>query len=140
MPEGSELRVYTDGGARGNPGPAAIGIVVCDASDHVLREHREYIGEGTNNEAEYRAVVCALEVVRSFSPNEILFVSDSELLVRQLNGLYRVRNPRIAELFAEVKRKARSFRKVSFAHRPRLTGHLERADALVNEALDGAGF
>ncbi len=134
------MRVYADGGARGNPGPAAIGVVVCDAEDRVLMEHKEYIGEGTNNEAEYRAVIRGLELAASYSPEEVLVVSDSELLVRQVKGVYRARNARIADFLAKIRRLETRFRKVSFLHRPRLTGQLDRADALVNLALDEAGF
>jgi len=132
------LTVYTDGGARGNPGPAAIGIVLCDVDDHVLREHREFIGEATNNEAEYRALIRGLRLAARHTREEVRCISDSQLLVRQMMGEYRVRDDRLRELFALAQAGTRGFEKVSFEHRPRLTGRLARADELVNEALDRA--
>ena len=135
----SSLTVYTDGGARGNPGPAAIGIVICTDDDHILYERSERIGRATNNEAEYRAVIRGLELAAGYAPREVLCVADSELIVRQLTGRYRVRNPRMEELFLAVKKNERPFEKVRYEQRPRLTGHLRRADELVNEALDAAG-
>lgn len=132
--------LYTDGGARGNPGPAAIGVVVCGEGDEVLAEHKEYIGEATNNEAEYRALIKGLDLAAGHSRAELRCVTDSELVVRHLSGAYRVRSPSIKSLFDQVKRREGQFEKVSYRHRPRLTGMLHRADALVNEALDEAGF
>lgn len=130
--------MYTDGGARGNPGPAAIGVVVCDASDHVLREHRECFGVGTNNEAEYRALIKGLDLAAERTRGAIACVLDSELVVRQMRGTYRVREPRLEELHRRARISAARFASVAYEHKPRLTGHLARADALVNEALDEA--
>jgi ribonuclease HI len=137
MPD--RVTIYTDGGARGNPGPAAVGVVVCDAEDRVLREHREFLGEATNNEAEYRALIRGLGLAARYTRAEVRCVSDSQLLVRQMAGEYKVRDARLAELFERARERARAFEKVSFEHRPRLTGRLARADELVNEALDRAG-
>ncbi len=132
------VAVYTDGGARGNPGPAAIGVVLCDADDRVLREHREYIGEATNNEAEYRALIRGLKLAARHTRGEVRCVSDSQLLVRQMVGEYRVRDEGLRELHDIARAEAAAFERVSFEHRPRLTGRLARADELVNEALDRA--
>jgi ribonuclease HI len=134
------VTLYTDGGSRGNPGPAAIGVVVCESTDRVLREHREYIGEATNNEAEYRALIRGLKLAARYTRTEVRSVSDSQLLVRQMMGDYRVREEKLRRLFAIASALLGTFQRVSFEHRPRLTGRLARADELVNEALDRAGF
>lgn len=134
------IKVYTDGAARGNPGPAAIGVVVCDEEDNVLREQKQHIGEATNNEAEYRAIIAGLDLAAGFPRTEVVCTTDSELVVRQLTGVYRLKNARMLALFFEVKEKERMFERVSYRHRLRLTGHLKRADGLANEALDEAGF
>ncbi|HEY4704279.1 MAG TPA: ribonuclease HI family protein [Thermoplasmata archaeon] len=133
------LTVYTDGGARGNPGPAAIGVVVADARDRLLREHAESIGEATNNEAEYRALIKGLEIAAGFTRGPVTCVSDSELVTRQMRGEYRVREPRLVPLYKEARARARAFEAVEFRSLPRLTGRLRRADTLVNDALDEAG-
>ncbi len=132
------VAAYTDGGARGNPGPAAIGIVICDSQDRVLREHREYIGGATNNEAEYRALIRGLKLAARYTRSQVRCVSDSQLLVRQMAGEYRVRDDRLRELYGLASAEVQRFESVTFEHRPRLTGHLARADELVNEALDRA--
>lgn len=133
------ISVFTDGGARGNPGPAAIGIVAFD-DDKELFTHGEYIGETTNNDAEYGAVVWAMSKLKDIAPTlkevvEINFFSDSQLLVNQLNGLYKVKNARISEHIAKIHiLKAEINAPVSFHHIPREQN--KRADWLVNEALD----
>ena len=134
------VNLYTDGGARGNPGPAAIGVVVCGAADEVLQEHREHIGHATNNEAEYRALIKGLDLAADLTSTEVRCVMDSELVVRQLTGVYLVKSTSMKHLFDQVKDRERKFEKVRYRHRPRLTGMLRRADALVNDALDEAGF
>ena len=134
------VNLYTDGGARGNPGPAAIGVVVCGEADDVLEEHKEHIGDATNNEAEYRALIKGLDLAATHTRKGVRCVMDSELVVRHLIGEYRVKDQRMKQLFDQVKDKERMFEKVRYRHRPRLTGWLRRADALVNEALDEAGF
>ncbi len=133
------LTVYTDGGARGNPGPAAIGVVVADARDRLLREHKDLIGEATNNEAEYRALIKGLEIAAGFTRGPVTCVSDSELVTRQMRGEYRVREPRLVPLHEEALARTRAFEAVEFRSLPRLTGRLRRADELVNEALDAVG-
>jgi ribonuclease HI len=133
------VRVYTDGGARGNPGPAAIGVVLCDERDRVLLERKEHIGKETNNEAEYRAIIAGLALAARATRNEVRVFTDSELAVRHLTGTYRVRSGSLLPLYRRTKEKEKAFQKVSYEHLPRLTGWLRRADKLVNEALDEAG-
>jgi len=130
------VRVYTDGASRGNPGPAAIGVVVCDADDRVLRRHREFLGKATNNEAEYRAILRGLKLAVEFTTGTVELTCDSELAVRQLTGRYRVRQANLAELLLEVRAAERGFARVVYRHAPRMTGHLALADGLANEALD----
>jgi ribonuclease HI len=135
-----QVKLYTDGGSRGNPGPAAIGIVLCLGDDTVDEEHKEHIGEATNNEAEYQAVLKGLDMAAAHTRKEVVCTSDSEFVIRQLTGAFRLKNERMKRLFDEAKIKEQMFEKVTYRHRPRLSGHLYRADELVNEALDEAGF
>lgn len=130
------VRVYTDGASRGNPGPAAIGVVVCDASDRILRRHKEFLGDATNNEAEYRAILRALKLAAAYTEGEVELTSDSELAVRQLTGAYKVRRRNLEALVVAVREAERNFTKVVYRHAPRMTGRLALADRLANEALD----
>lgn len=129
-------RIYTDGGARGNPGPAAIGVVLCDDRDRVLLERKEHIGRATNNEAEYRAIIAGLELAAHATRGLVRVFSDSELVVRHLTGAYRTKSGNLLPLHRCAKAKEKSFDRVMYEHLPRLTGWLRRADKLVNEALD----
>ena len=132
------VRIYTDGGARGNPGPSAIGIVVCDADDIIIKPFSEYIGRATNNQAEYKALIRGLEIAANYTDGDVVCTLDSELVVRQMSGEYRVKNPEMAALADDVRRRTRKFRSVVFHHNRRMTGHLAIADRLVNDALDDA--
>ncbi len=136
MTTNGQIRIYTDGGARGNPGPAAIGIVICDQNDRIIEEYKEYIGVTTNNQAEYRAIIKGLEMVIHLACGRIQCISDSELIVRQLNNEYKVKNLELKSLFNRVKMIILHFNKVEFEYRPRMTGVLKRADQLVNEILN----
>jgi ribonuclease H / adenosylcobalamin/alpha-ribazole phosphatase len=127
-------RLSTDGGSRGNPGPAAYGYVLETGDGHVLAAHGEAIGMATNNVAEYRGLVAGLEKALELGVDEVEVVSDSELLVRQMRGEYKVRKPTLRELQAEAARLAERLSKVSFIAVRR--EHNELADQLVNEALD----
>jgi ribonuclease HI len=137
-PKRAMVRIYSDGGARGNPGPAAIGVVICDHDDVIIKPFGEYIGRATNNEAEYRALIRGLEIAAKYTDSEIICTLDSELVVRQMIGEYRAKEPRMRRLMEEASRTARQFRHVKFVNLPRMTGHLALADRLVNETLDGA--
>ena len=128
-------RLSTDGGARGNPGPAAYGYVLESEEDGtILAAHGERIGVATNNVAEYRALVAGLEKALELGVEEVRVVSDSELLVKQMNGEYRIKNEALKGLAAEAERLARRLRDVSYEAVRR--EHNELADSLVNEALD----
>ena len=132
-----KARLSTDGGARGNPGPAAFGYVLETDDGTVLAAHGEAIGVATNNVAEYRALVAGLEKARELAVDEVEVVSDSELLVKQMTGEYRVKNEALRHLSLEAARLAQQFRRVTY--RAVRREHNELADRLVNEALDAAG-
>jgi probable phosphoglycerate mutase len=129
-----KARLFTDGGARGNPGPAAYGFVLEADDGHVLDSRGEAIGVATNNVAEYRALLAGLERALELGLDEIEVVSDSELLVKQMRGEYKVKNAALRELSVEAARLARKIGKVAYTSVPR--EHNELADRLVNEALD----
>jgi len=127
-------RLYTDGGARGNPGPAAFAYVLEAEDGTVLASHGERFGVATNNVAEYRALVAGLERAVELAVDELEVVSDSELLVKQMRGEYRVKNEMLRDLSLEAARLARKLVKVEYRHVRRERNVL--ADRLVNEALD----
>jgi ribonuclease HI len=126
--------LYTDGGARGNPGPAAYAYVLEADDGTVLDARGEPIGVATNNVAEYSALVAGLERASEAGVSELEVVSDSELLVKQMRGEYRVKNKALQELFLEASELARKVGKVTY--RAVRREHNELADSLVNEALD----
>ena len=127
--------VNVDGGARGNPGPAAIAAVVQDADGQVLQEKGEKIGRATNNVAEYRALLLGIEMAAALGASELELVGDSELIVRQVEGKYKVKDAALRDLHTEVKRALEPFESWSIRHVRR--EHNAEADRLVNEALDG---
>ena len=126
--------LFTDGGARGNPGPAAYGYVLEADDGTLLAAHGERIGVATNNVAEYRALIAGLEKALELGLDEVGVVSDSELLVKQMTGEYRVKNEALKKLNDEAERVARRIGDVSYTAVRR--EHNELADRLVNEALD----
>ncbi|PIP25040.1 MAG: hypothetical protein COX34_00830 [Candidatus Nealsonbacteria bacterium CG23_combo_of_CG06-09_8_20_14_all_36_12] len=135
-----KIIIYTDGGSRGNPGPAAIGVVFCNERGQVIKEYSEYLGEATNNEAEYEAVIFALKKFKALfgkklaQNTEIEIRSDSELLVKQLAGKYKILEPDIQQLFLQVWNSKIDFKEVKFKLISREKN--KEADRLVNEALD----
>lgn len=129
-----KLVVNVDGGARGNPGPAAIAAVVQDAGGEVLEERGERIGEATNNVAEYRALLLGIERAAALGASELELVGDSELVVKQMKGEYKVKDAGMRKLHAEARRALRGFEGWSIRHVRR--EHNAEADRLVNEALD----
>jgi ribonuclease HI len=128
------LVVHVDGGARGNPGPAAIGVVVSDPDGAVLDEVGERIGVATNNVAEYRALLRGLERAAALGARDVEIVGDSELVARQLTGAYKVKHPSMKPLYEEAMSALRGFDRWRIRSVPRAQN--ARADALVNEALD----
>ena len=126
-----------DGGARGNPGPAAIGVVVASPQGDVLEEVAETIGVATNNVAEYRALIMGLERAHALGANEVEIINDSELVAKQLTGAYKVKHPAMKPLHAEAIAALRRFDGWRVRSVPRAQN--ARADELVNQALDAMG-
>lgn len=132
---GGTLHLFTDGGSRGNPGQSAIACILEDPARGVtIQEYKERIGIETNNVAEYRALIKGLELAIPHHPNRLVCHMDSELIVKQLSGEYRVKMPTLQPLFDEIKRLSDELPDVVFKHIPRSDNY--RADALVNQALD----
>jgi ribonuclease HI len=129
------LVVHVDGGARGNPGPAAIAAVVSNPEGEVVEEHAEAIGHATNNVAEYRALLLGIDRARALGARELDIVGDSELIARQVRGEYRVKDPALRELHARVAAALEGFDRWTIRNVRRAEN--ARADGLVNEALDG---
>lgn len=128
------LEIYCDGGARGNPGPAAYGFVVKN-NGRIIREQAEFIGIATNNVAEYTSVIAALKwLVKSFGGQDLNFSLDSQLVASQLSGLYKIRNAMIRDLVFEIKTLEAEFAQIRYTHIPREKN--KEADRLVNQALD----
>ena len=132
-----KLIIFTDGGARGNPGPAGIGCVLLDEPGNVVAEISEYIGETTNNQAEYKALLAGLTKAKELGAEKIEVFLDSELVVKQINREYRVKDKGLAPLFVKVYNLTLGFKKIVFSHIRREKNEL--ADKLVNLALDRAG-
>ena len=128
--------MFTDGGARGNPGPAAIGVVIKDHKHKVVHKIGKYIGVGTNNDAEYTALIEGLTFLTELKYPEVICHLDSELVVKQLNGLYKVKNVKIKKYWSKVKALEKYFSHIEYKHVKRERNH--EADELVNQVLDSA--
>jgi ribonuclease HI len=135
-----KITIFTDGGSRGNPGASAIGVVFCNEKGEAFKKYSEYLGEATNNEAEYEATIFALKKFKALFGKkiaegaEVQIKSDSELLVRQLNGQYKILEEKIAKLFLEIWNLRIDFKKIKFTLISREKN--KTADRLVNECLD----
>jgi ribonuclease H / adenosylcobalamin/alpha-ribazole phosphatase len=129
-----KAKLSTDGGARGNPGPAAFGYVLEAENGHVLAAHGEAIGRATNNVAEYRGLIAGMAKAAELGVTELDVISDSELLVKQMRGEYKVKNEALRKLWEEAGELERRFARVNYGAVRR--AHNELADRLVNEALD----
>jgi ribonuclease HI len=132
LPE--RLVVNVDGGARGNPGPAAIAAVLATPDGEVIESHGELIGEATNNVAEYRAMLLGIERARELGAREIELIGDSELIVRQLRGEYKVKDPNLAELHGRARTALAGLERWSVRNVPREQN--SEADRIVNQTLD----
>ncbi len=132
----AKLVVHVDGGARGNPGPAAIGVVISEPGGEVLDELAERIGVATNNVAEYRALLRGLERAAELGAREVELINDSELVAKQLTGAYKVKHPAMRPLYEEATSALNGFDRWQIRSVPRAEN--ARADALVNAALDAA--
>ncbi len=130
-----ELTIFTDGGSRGNPGNSAIGIVFLDNNKNIILKHKEFLGIGTNNQAEYKAIIKALKLAKQFNPKKLRFYSDSELVVKQLRREYKINNPELKLLNDEVSKLSKDYF-CSFENVRRTNEFISIADSLVNKALD----
>lgn len=128
------LRVYTDGAARGNPGPAGIGVVVCRDDGTVVAEHCRFLGVATNNIAEYHGLIDGLTLAAQHHADKVEMVLDSELVVRQMRGEYKVKNEHLSVLHRQATALATGFQQVRFTHVPRERN--TAADKLANKAID----
>ncbi len=137
MSDNVTATLYTDGGARGNPGPAGAGFVLTRPDDSVICSGGRYLGETTNNVAEYEALIWGMECARDSGVRTLSVYSDSELLVKQLNGLYRVKHPNLKPLYARARTLIQGFSMVKVNHVRREKNTV--ADGLANEAMDIRG-
>ena len=141
MENNQKIITYTDGGSRGNPGPAALGAVICDSSGKMIKEYGQVLGRKTNNEAEYEAVIFALKKIKQLYGKEkakktrVEMRMDSEFVVKQMIGKYKVEDERMVSLFIAVWNLKLDFASVNFVHVRREQN--KDADRLANEALDG---
>lgn len=132
------VRVYSDGASRGNPGPAAIALRIYDEKGGVVKTVSKFLGRRTNNEAEYEALITALELAHDFTKGAVHCFLDSELVVKQLNGEYQVRNSRLESLWLRIRELQRHFQEVTFAHVSRTDENVKDVDKLANRVLDRA--
>ena len=131
---GNGILAHIDGGARGNPGPAGFGVYIQDANHAVIAEISEFLGHQTNNFAEYQGLIAALEYAVNHGPKALRLVSDSELMVKQIKGIYKVKNETLQELHARAKQLIAKLDWFSIDHA--LREHNQEADRLANEAMD----
>ena len=137
IPRNQTLILRTDGAARGNPGHAAAGVVIEDSHGKLLARGKKYLGRLTNNQAEYQALILGLKAVAKYHPAAVRIYMDSELVINQMNGRYKVRHDDLLPLHAEARHLASELPLVSFTHIERAENHL--ADTLANQALDERG-
>jgi ribonuclease HI len=130
-----ELIIFTDGGSRGNPGKSAIGIVILDKNNKIILTHKEFLGIGTNNQAEYKAIIKALKLAKQFNPKKLRFYSDSKIVVKQLRKEYKINNAVLKMLNEEVSMLSKNY-SCSFENVRRTNEFIAIADSLVNSALD----
>jgi ribonuclease HI len=130
------LMLFSDGGARGNPGPAAVAYLAVTKTGQVIKADSRFIGKATNNQAEYEALIAALMFAKTFNAEEVTCHLDSELVGKQLKGEYRVKNPELQKLWCRAIELKGCFKKICFINVPRTNPYIQRADDLVNKTLD----
>ncbi len=129
------IRIFTDGASRGNPGPSASAFIILDQRNQVLKQDSKYLGIGTNNQAEYNALISALEAALDFK-QDVECYSDSNLLVNQMNGQWRVKHPNMKPLWKKAVGLKEQFEKINFSHVPRTNKYIKKVDELANIKLD----
>ncbi len=130
------LLLYSDGGARGNPGPAAIAYLALTEKGETVKADSHFMGELTNNQTEYRALIAALEFAVANKVEEVICHLDSELVAKQLKGEYSVKNFELQKLWRQTQELKKCFKKITFVNVPRTNVYIQRADALLNKTLD----
>ena len=133
----NHILLYTDGSSKGNPGPGAVGVLVCDDGNRLLYEYSECIGHCTNNVAEYRALIKGLDLVARYTRRRVTAYSDSELVVKQMNGVYRLKKDHLRNLYQEVRDRERVFDSVTYQHVLRGNQRMTEADRLNKQAFTG---
>lgn len=131
------VKLYTDGGCRGNPGPGAIGYIILDENNNELESHSECVGETTNNRAEYLALIKGLDCVAGHTRGTVYCFLDSQLVIHQMTGFWRLKKVELRSLFQEVKNKERAFNDVRYQHLRNTNPKIKRVDRLVKQALEG---
>jgi ribonuclease HI len=134
MDKNTDITIYTDGGSRGNPGPAACGIIMFDRNERLFNLNAKFLGNLTNNQAEYKGVITALRMAQGMGVKKVTFYLDSELIVKQLTGVYKIKSPNIASLKSTIDKLLTNFKSVTFKHIVRKYNTF--ADKLVNIVLD----
>jgi ribonuclease HI len=132
----NKLLLYSDGGARGNPGPSAIAFLAVNEKGDVLAANTRFLGVRTNNQAEYEALLYALEYASNLKAKQVVCFLDSELVCKQLNGEYQVKNPQLLQLYRKVQILKKNFVVLSFLNVTRENVYIQKADKLVNQTLD----
>ena len=131
------VKLFTDGGSRGNPGPGAIGLLILDEQNNEIDSFKECIGRTTNNRAEYHALIKGLDLAAKHTRDKVCCYLDSELVVKQMAGVWRLKDNELRVLYHKAKDKERPFREVVYTHVRRTDPNMRKADRLVNDALDG---
>ena len=132
------IKIYSDGASRGNPGISAIAFIIMAEDGKLLKKYSRYVDIRTNNQAEYEALISGLEAASKLTDQEVACYVDSELVVKHLNGEYRVRNPELKALWLRVQELNQKFRRITFTNVPRTDTHIRHVDELANQALDSA--
>lgn len=135
MPD--RVKLFTDGGCRGNPGPGAIGYIILDENNNELESHAECVGRTTNNRAEYLALIKGLDCAARHTRGTVYCFLDSELVINQISGVWRLKNDELRRLFFNVEEKKQAFREVTFTHVRRTNQQIKKVDRLLNRALEG---
>jgi len=130
------VTIYSDGASRGNPGDSAIAYMILDEAGKVLKKHARYLGKRTNNQAEYEALISALTAAAQITNQNVTCKLDSELVAKQLNGLYRVRNPELKMLWQKAQQLKQKYKKVAFTHTARTNPHIQEVDLAANHILN----
>ena len=132
-----EVKLFADGGCRGNPGPGAIGVLILGEANRELRRHCQVIGHTTNNRAEYIALIKGLDLCAKYTRVRVYCFTDSQLVVNHMNGTWRLKNDELRSLFYEVKQREQVFQEVIYQHVPRTNPYMKKVDKFLKESFEG---